>query len=61
MFYHNMPFDDLFHIVFADDGSVNACGREACMEMIERLGKEFGNLETGHLKLPDAFIAAKQL
>lgn len=63
--YMDMPFDELFHIVFTNSGEVKSCGREACSALIERLNAiypgSFDDLEHGFLKLPDAFEVAKQL
>ena len=65
--YNEMPFEELFHLVFADSGRVNACGRDACSAMIKRLEDvyeqpgEFGDVEHGRLKIPEAFNAAKGL
>lgn len=63
--YMNMPFCDLFSIVFTPDGEVKVCGREACQAMIKRLEAiygdtgAYGDKETGKLNLPYAYKAAK--
>lgn len=65
--YVEMPFEQLFHIVFSEAGRVKVCGRDACRAMIERLETiydkpgAFGNAENGQLNVPDAYIAAKGL
>lgn len=56
--YRNMTFTELFHTVFDESGQVKACGRDACLELIDRLerftGDTFGD-DKGRLILPDAY------
>lgn len=60
--YAKMPFSELFHTVFTDDGQVHACGRTACIAFMERMedvtglcGK-YGDTDTGYLSMPHAYL-----
>lgn len=46
-------FDEMYQAVFASDGNIKACGRNACKELIEYISKTFhvsvGNEDTGFI------------
>lgn len=51
-----MSLNDLYDLVFDGNGSVRACGREACMALIERMssdfkGVDFGDASTGRMNI----------
>lgn len=46
-------FDEIYQSVFASDGSIKACGRNACKELIRYISKTFhvsvGDENTGFI------------
>lgn len=60
--YAKMPFSELFHTVFTDDGQVRACGRAVCiafmecMEKVTGLSGKYGNTDMGYLSMPYAYL-----
>lgn len=65
--YMTMPFDKLFHTVFTDDGDVRACGRDVCIAFMKRMEQMtglygwYGNVDTGYLYMPDAYLEGLRL
>lgn len=65
--YIKLPFQELFYTVFTKDGHMKLCGRNACKALIKRLELHYddpgsyGDIKLGRLKLPDAYLAGKQM
>lgn len=61
--YMNIPFAELVGIVFAPNGDLNDCPRNAIRALIRRLecrypGGGFGHIKTGNINEMNAYIAS---